>query len=328
MNLKSIFSFLIVAINFDAIFGRLSCNYVVLPSGYTCNLTINNPFGLNIFVNINGTHVSGYTDSDVLRVVRAAGSNTPNIPSIICSKFMNVEHIELQSITIFNVDDYSFAGCTALTFLTLAGNFVSTIHENAFQRNVNLHTLYLLRNQLTTLPENVFQHQQKLNTLWLDSNGFDDFPLQIFWPLTGLVNLDIGFNQFRTITPDWFKYLQNLRSLNIQYNLISDFPKNAFNELKSLNSFLSSGNSLTTIRADSFGFLPNLVFADVTFNAINAIDENFINNTDISRIDMRGNFCANKDIFDPSISRDIMRADLRECFNNFQTTMSGLSKGI
>ncbi|KAL7043529.1 hypothetical protein ACKWTF_001559 [Chironomus riparius] len=254
MNLKSIFSFLIFAINFDAIFGRLSCNYVVLPSGYTCNLTINNPFGLNIFVNINGTHVSGYTDSDVLRVVRAAGSNTPNIPSIICSKFMNVEHIELQSITIFNVDDYSFAGCTALTFLTLAGNFVSTIHENAFQRNLNLHTLYLLRNQLTTLPENVFQHQQKLNTL--------------------------------------------------------------------------CGNSLTTIRADSFGFLPNLVFADVTFNAINAIDENFINNTDISRIDMRGNFCANKDIFDPSISRDIMRADLRECFNNFQTTMSGLSEGI
>lgn len=323
MNSKVMLTIFILAINFNLIFGQISCNYNVTVFGYTCDLVINNPNGLNNFASIGGVHVPGHLDSDVIRIMTTSGSISTNIPSIICSKFKNIQWMYLQSIGIRRIDDYSFIDCTAMRLLDFRFNEISFVHEKAFNRNLNLLYLYFHNNQLTTLPENVFQNLQRLEILWFDYNNIADLPPKIFRPLTSLNSLDFKSNQLRSIRPEWFELLPSMKYLYMASNFIADIPKNAFVNLKNLDSFSVASNNIKMIHADSFGFLPNLKYINVDNNQVNAVDENLIDYTGVSRVNMLGNFCANKDISDSSISRDYMRAEMRECFNNYERSMSG-----
>jgi len=326
MNLNIWVSIFIFVVNYQTIYGQvLSCSFRTDSYyGYTCVLTIQNPNGLNNFTGISGTHLTGKSNRDVQCITRSSGSNTTNIPSIICEKFKYVTRIYLQSIGIQIVDEYSFKSCKNLLYLSLAGNKITKFDEKSFSEKLELQTLHLNNNQLTTLPANVFANQQKLKELWLYGNRITDLPENIFHSLTNLTILDMDNNQIKNLSSEWFKNLQTLIFLYLNSNQIEELPKNVFSPLEKTTLITLRMNELKVIHSDSFGISPNLTDVYFENNQINAIDERFIDNIGLHWLDMRSNSCANDFIFDSSASRQSMRNTLQTCFNNYKALYPGM----
>lgn len=323
MNSKFLLAIIVVVSNINLIYGQLSCSYNTTYFGYTCFLSINNPSGLNNFASIGGTHLPGYSDTDVKKVEGVSGSNTANVPSIICQKFSNSLEIDLRGLYIQRVDDYSFNDCTKIVNINLYINQITSVSANAFSRNLDLEYIYLLFNQLTSLTENVFLNQNKLLWLSLWNNRISDPPKYLFKGLINLHTLWLENNQIRNIKVEWFETLQKLDQLILDGNYITDIPKNAFNKLTNIRLISLLGNNLKMIHADSFGFLPKFESLNFRDNQINAIDENIVNYTILNNINLIGNLCANRQITDNSVSRYYMRAEMGQCFINYENAMSG-----
>lgn len=316
----------IFVLKFSLIFSQsenLKCHYHSGSFGYTCVLEINNPNGLNNFVSINGVHLPGFSDQDVVSLGIYEIANSPNIPAIICQKFQNIRNFDLDKSTFQRIDDYSFSDCTLLTRLNLQESEFNTISERAFVRNVALYELHMNHNQITMLPENLFQNQINIDFMFFGSNRITDLPKNLFRNVSKLRHWDFRFNQIRNLRNEWFENLQNVQFVYLHYNNIADLPRNIFNRLTSVQLISLYGNYLKTIHADSFGFLPTLSRLDLFFNQINAIDENLIDNTGINLIDLTGNLCANRHVYDPSATRALMRSELVQCIINYDSIISG-----
>jgi len=316
---------LIILVNLRSSLGQfLSCSYRNNDSGgYTCDLTIQNPNGLNNFASIGGTHMTGKSNNDVRRVVRAAGSNTTNIPSIICEKFQSSIYIELYEIGIQMIDEKAFKNCKELLYLYLSGNRITKIDEKAFVENLELNSLHLYRNQLSALSENVFKNQHKLTYLALYSNRLSDLPKNIFNSLQILNTLDLENNQLKNPRVEWFLPLGNLQTLWLDGNQIEELSRNIFMPLKKLNLIYLHNNKLKVIHSDPFRGVSNLKQIRIENNQIEAIDEKFIDNTGVQSLDIRSNLCVNQNIFDNSTSRISMRLALQSCFKKFDDLLPG-----
>lgn len=316
----SILSLLIFS-GFDVTFAQtpvLTCNYTIISQKYTCVLTIQNPNGLNNILTICGVHLPGKTDLDVLSVIKQPPCNTAIIPSILCNKFKNLQDLDLIACGIKKVDELALKGCTKLSYMMLVSNAITEVHEKAFFNNLEFKHLSLAYNQLTTLPENVFINQRKLEGLFLVGNKISDLPNNIFKSLTSVTMLTLGSNQIKTLRPEWFIGLDNLPYLHLITNLIEELPKNIFAPLKNLGFLGLSGNSLKVINSDAFSFHPKLNMMFLKDNQISAVDRRLLNVTGLTQVDMRNNVCANKIITDETVTKDIMRADLKNCFDNFK----------
>ncbi|KAL7043457.1 hypothetical protein ACKWTF_001515 [Chironomus riparius] len=297
----------------------LNCSYRNNDTlGYTCDLTINNPNEFNNLTEISGLHMTGMTDGDVQRILSVTGSNSTNIPTIICEQFINVTRIELLSMGIQRIDESSFKNCKMLNYLDLKSNRITIIDEKSFIENTELQTLYLLSNQLSILPKNVFLNQQKLQKLWLNFNRLSNPPKNVFDPLKGLTELDWRGNGIRNLSVEWFEKLESLTSLHFRSNLIEELPKNVFSSLKKMTSLNIDANRLKIIHADSFGVLPSFTQINLSYNQIYAVDEKFIDKTGLKLIAIGYNLCVNSTIFDNTATRDEMRYSLQYCFNNYQ----------
>lgn len=307
--------------HFNKINGHiLVCNYRNdINSAYTCDLTIKNPNGWNNFSEISGAHMIGQNNDDTLHIYRFAGSNTPNVPSIICKTFQYATLINLQQTEMKFIDKDSFKGCSKVSTLNLKDNKITKIDESSFVTNFELEILFLQNNQLTTLPENIFMNQQNLISLHLYGNEINDLPENIFNSLTNLEELDIGHNQIQNLKVKWFENLYELNLLLLDTNHIEELPKNIFSSLKALEIIWINNNRLKVIHADSIGFLTNLTDVYLSNNEINAINEEFIANTGVQRLDMSGNECASEFIEDNSISIEVMKKSLESCFDNYKT---------
>lgn len=323
-----VFYFLIFA-NFQVIYGQneyLGCNYQIFNSQYTCMLTIYNPNGLNNFQRIGGTHMILRNDSDVISIWRQSGSNTKNIPSILCNTFRNAQIMYLHQIGIESIDDYSFANCSKLGYVNVNDNKVFHIAENAFQWNSYIGGLELKNNQIKSLGENTFVNLQSLKYLWISSNNITDLPSGIFSHLKSLESLTLGNNQISILKPEWFEILEIIEELDLSSNRIEQIPRNTFSSMKILRVITLDNNKLKVIRSDSFSMHPELRFLELQFNQIDAIDENIIYNTAAREIYMEGNLCANLTVYDNTTSREIFRYYLGRCFYNFNQLPVGESK--
>lgn len=174
------------------------CYYDYLSEylGYTCNLRIYNPNGLNNFIEINGTHMAGMTNNDVKVISEAHGSVSKNFPSIICSQFKNIQYILMAGTQIQRLDDYSFESCKNVTQI------------NFFRSNI------------TQLSEKTFESNENLVELQLDGNMLEELPPNIFSPLKNLGLLSMRSNNLKFISSDAFSLHQKLEALDFSYNQI------------------------------------------------------------------------------------------------------------
>ncbi|KAJ6630884.1 Leucine-rich repeat-containing protein 15, partial [Pseudolycoriella hygida] len=274
----------------------LSCVYSSFGDSYRCELTINNPNGLNNFTEIDGIHLTGFTDEDVDTIYRRVGVST-NVPQIICDTFSNIRDFELFSIGITEVDDNAFRGCSRITTLYLSYNSITSISENAFATLRDVTYMNFAQNLLTTLPENVFANQQNLTFLHLSGNRITELPSDVFRPLENLLTLSLGYSNLTAINSEWFSNLhlldlldlsgnrialspttfnglEQLSQLYIGNNAISEIPVGTFAPLSNLRALDFYGNSLSHVREDSFSDLQRLTVLDLAYNQIREIDDN------------------------------------------------------
>ncbi|XP_070494579.1 leucine-rich repeat-containing protein 15-like [Chironomus tepperi] len=319
---KKMLKFLVLLLNFSLIFGQnaaISCRFSSQGTNYNCNLSINNPNGLNNFTQINGTHLEGRSDEDVVGVLPEAGSSSINIPSIICSRFRNIRTVVLTNIGLQRVNRNSFNNCKMLSGLYLNDNRINFIESGSFGENPELLNLWIYSNELTTLPENLFFNQSKLLDLDLTENRIADLPANIFRPLTNLQELYLYANQITNIRPQWFDSLENLQFLFLNENQIEELPENAFKGLKNLEVFGLDDNNLKVIHSESFGIHPKLNVIYLMRNQIYAVDELLFNNTEmLNYLFFTGNVCADVDINDALDNREHMMNILEPCFENYR----------
>ncbi|KAL7043443.1 hypothetical protein ACKWTF_001505 [Chironomus riparius] len=310
---------LLVLLNFRSSLGQfLSCSYRNNDTyGYTCDLTIQNPNGLNNFVSIGGTHLTGKTNNDVRRVLRVFGSNTTNVPSIICDKFQSVTRINMDYIGIQTIDEKAFENCKKLQILNLSTNRITKVDEKAFTENLELIDLDFFYNQLSELSENLFKNQKKLTRLSLYSNKLSDLPKKIFNSFQNLISLNLGGNELKYPRVEWFLSLGSLQTLYLRINQIEQLPRNIFMPLKNMESIYLENNNIKVINSDPFRGLYNLKTVFLSDNKIEAIDERFIDNTGVDTLIVPRNICVHSNIFDNSTSRISMRLTLQDCFENF-----------
>ena len=153
MNEKVLVLVLIFTMKFYIILGQnevISCRYFVSSNNYACDLTIKNTNGWNNFTEIAGTHLINKTNEDIRSVSRVSGSSTKNVPSIICYTFEFTTRMELKSIGIEHISEYSFQNCKKLIYVGLGSNNITQIDGKSFNENLELKTLYLSSNQLST----------------------------------------------------------------------------------------------------------------------------------------------------------------------------------
>lgn len=323
MEVKILIFVILLSQNSLAQYEILNCDFIIRDGNYSCELKIYNPSGQNNFQRINGSHLNGKTDDDVLTINVKLESFTINAPSIICETFKNVRQFFFRQIGLQRIDENSFKACKALTHLFIEMNSIAEIHENAFKDNSELNLLYLGYNRLSKLPENVFMSQQKLTTLYLEDNEFSDFPDKLFHPLQSLRMLTLERNQISVIKSEWFEKLASLEYLYLFANKIEELPVNVFSSLLKITGLYLFYNNLSVIHSNSFSFHPELGDVYLYDNQIKAIDERFIDNTGVKLINLERNLCADKSIRDPTVSREAMRAVLKTCFENYKNLFPG-----
>jgi Leucine-rich repeat (LRR) protein len=216
----------------------ISCLYYQNPEyGYTCNLIIFNTVGFDNFESINGTHLEGKTDADVLAVVIFDGE-TANIPRILCNRFKNVEHIDLEISFITTLTEDNFVECPNLVHLNLWQNYITEVPENIFRNNPRLRYVDFDLNRLTNISENTFAHLSDLEILVLRNNAFgENIPAGTFRNLRNLTNLYLDGCRITELKVEWFTDLVSLRYLELFYNLIRGKNLIKFKRIKFIQSF-------------------------------------------------------------------------------------------
>ena len=214
-----VFAILFVAgFHYGSALERLECHYYTEDYDYTCRLHITNTNGLDTFTSIDGTHLTGFGNADVVRVVRDVASYTTRLPSIICNTFPNLASLDFHNDFISSIDDNALRGCTNLHMLSLSFNNIATLSTNAFRYNTGLWMLYLDNNRLTELPRTL-----------LSSEEF-------------LISLNLNGNLLSTIHFDSFGDHPNLSYLSLSRNTITAFDERIVN-YSNLYSLEFTGNS-------------------------------------------------------------------------------------
>lgn len=216
----------------------VNCDYIFESSDNTCKMSINNPNGLNNFTEISGTHLTGYTNADVIFIytVTDIGCTSSNIPRIILNTFPNVERVYVTNCGVTGIDDETFAGCSQITWLELGLNNIKSISANAFITLPNLIGIQIPFNPLSTISEYVFARQANLKVLNLrGGDSFKNLQPRLFQSLVNLRDLELSGAGLHSIGP-WFvgNVLKNLDTLSLASNHLIDIPLGAFASLQNL----------------------------------------------------------------------------------------------
>lgn len=209
--------------NLHTTFGQgLSCTYSNnYEFGYSCIISILNPNGFNNFTTISGTHLAGKSDYDVQYIIRTIGSNTLNVPSIICNKFPNTKIIIFDGIRIQRIDENTFDSCKNLTRLWLHRNNIPDLPENIFAPLVNLQDLALSENTISNISVELFKNLPNLEFLYLHNNRIEELPRNAFSSLKKLEIIYLNENGLKIIHSDSFGTLPNLKFISLYVNQIN-----------------------------------------------------------------------------------------------------------
>jgi len=313
LNLKLFTLFLLISvINLD-IASSFKCNFVertqASAKAYTCLASLDST--------VREHHLANKNDEDVLKVEFELDS-TDNSPIMtdadfsFCKKYPKLQKMFLKKVK--SVDKNFLQQCRNLESFTILRTETKLIPALLFSQNLKLKTLDLSKNTITTVNENAFIHNKELIYLSLDENKISTLQPNTFKPLTKITYLGLRGNKIKSLNQLWFETLSNLKYLDLGANGITDLPKNIFSHLGNLRKLYLDNNKLTTIHSDSFGAGRELSEIHLDYNKINSIDEKIVDNTPVQRFAFDGAVCTKK----KSIKRDTMKADLKDCFTNYQ----------
>ncbi|XP_006820699.2 uncharacterized protein LOC102804019 [Saccoglossus kowalevskii] len=207
-----------------------------------------------------------YTDNNLLRDVPKALTKLHNLLYLDLSynkipqvnfdqtfqslKTLDVLNLAGNTISTIHNDDFIGFNGTKLLRLDLSHNNLQTVNQEAFHPFMNIHTLDLSGTLLTPsyVGEVLYGLQNvQLQELILREIGWQQLTQNTFQAMTNstLCVLDLSQNYLSIITAHLLP-LPNLRQLNLAYNSIGVIHSGAFDNLMSLTILNLTANYLTT----------------------------------------------------------------------------------
>ncbi|XP_070508952.1 uncharacterized protein [Chironomus tepperi] len=253
-----------------------------------------------------------------LVILNLYGNNISEIPENLLSANHELTEVNIIHNAMTTLPEKLFENQAELQWLNLRVNKINFLPSKIFKPLQKLHILNLGANKLQNIDSAWFESLGYLKELYLDENQISQFNPDIFRPLQSLEGLDLGFNQFKSLRYDQFKHLKSLKSLSLGANELPDLPKKIFLPLRNLEKLWLYGNQLSIVSSEWFGVHSYLVKLDFFYNKISAVDQRLIDNSPIAEVDMEGNECNDQTFED----RDVMKANMTQCFENFKQQYS------
>lgn len=288
-------------------------------SGYLCKLDLD--IKGDRVDNIGGNHENGEKSSEVniIMVLKEFYTYLTSFPDAFCSRFENLEIIDMSGAQIETIEENSLEKCKELRILQFYINNIKEVPENLLTKNKKLLKLYITYNSITTLPENLLSGLSNLEILDLSYNHLMSIPSGILRDLRSLKELSLEGNQIKILEAGLFEDLENLEKLSLAHNSISELPMSIFSNLVNLKELMLQQNDLTVIHAESFPQEAKIDLVVLSKNKIDAIDEYFIDNCGISKLKMGGNICDRTAV----IGKKDLKKKLRKCFKNYDIIVQG-----
>lgn len=319
-----------------------SCRYYIDAShGYSCQLSdINYRSETDVLV-IDGTHMAGKRDTDVLYLF-SENTVIRFIPPVIFTKFSRLTRLHLVNVGL-SLNVRSFKNATSLKVIDIPWNQVTSIPADTFRSCVNLEEIYLYNNKLQTLDKNAFVGLSKLWRLDLGANLITEIQTELLHPLTNLTILMLMKNNIITIQPNAFQSLHKLWYLNLDGSELTEVNSVMLAPLVNLEQLYLHNNAITTIHPSAFRTLTKLSILSLENNVLNKLDSTiftpihnlkilFINKnfiigiqpnlftilTKLESLDATENYCIDRN-FDKisNLSNEVL-PQFAACFANYQ----------
>ncbi|KAG5676411.1 hypothetical protein PVAND_006249 [Polypedilum vanderplanki] len=146
---------------------RICRYYLDYMDRYTC--VIDNVDG--VLTSISGTHISSLlTDANVTRVY-FKNSFLSRIPSVLFSKFPNLEFLSVANCSLGMITNATIPSCGNLAYLDARYNDIFHVSSGAFRNCKNLQIIDFTGNPIDVLDTNIFIVDPSLKKVILNGNG-------------------------------------------------------------------------------------------------------------------------------------------------------------
>lgn len=215
----------------------LNCTFKIYSiDGYNCRVTdlkVDDQF--TAITDIKGDHIPRHGNSNV-NVLYITSGCMKYFPSSISTYFTNLKKIEVVGSALKYIKQTSFAGLNLLRRIDITNTLLSTIEEDAFNRDhKQLDTLILSYNKIHFFQEETFDELVNLEKLWLSENQLETLPTNLFAKNLKLKHIKLDGNRLRIIDAKFLNSLQHLEIISFERNFCTtkDFPRDlSLDELK------------------------------------------------------------------------------------------------
>lgn len=155
----------------------------------------------------------------------------------------DVQILRLSRNHISIIENEALFSLHNLEHLDLNHNSIYNLLENTFNKNLKLRILNLSYNRLKSLQKNVFLHLTNLEELLLNGNEISAFSNDLIAQNQELITLDLSENRIAQLDQSLFSNLKHLRFLNLHSNLLKHFSQHLFYSNKpSISSIIIGQN--------------------------------------------------------------------------------------
>ncbi|XP_052765030.1 toll-like receptor 2 [Mya arenaria] len=192
--------------------------------------------------------------------------------------FPNLRNLNVAKNFISKIEEKSWKCFKKLKYLNLSDNKIQVFEINSIGDLVSLETLDLSNNWINS-KEGIIpgKYPPQLRYLDLSANQLVPFMPKICDQSSndtiGITKLNLKYNHISVLTPDYTKCLRNLTELQLSKNAIKEIMNNAFAHFPKLS----------------------ILHMDRQIHGLKNVSENAFNITDLTELDLRGNFLTFKD---------------------------------
>ncbi|XP_061721113.1 chaoptin-like [Cydia pomonella] len=231
-----------------------------------------------------------------------------------------VEEIYLQYNKLQYITDKTFLDLSDLRLLTLKGNNLIKIENNAFRNLRNLLKIDISANQEVVFNSSMFSGLQSLSVVLLCNitsrfnlgdivntsiAGFDlsfcnitDINYVLVNPIITLERLKLASNKISSINKSSFQKLRQLSWIDVSYNQISIIQPGSFSDNEDLSVLDLSCNLLSSLMFGVFDGLVNLNTLDLSSNLLHSFSASIFHNTPRVRlVYLENNLIENLDFY-------------------------------
>lgn len=322
------------------------CNFFLHSYwGYSCEFESISYLDQSEEFIIDGLHVEGFYDADVLTVFTTF-ANMSYIPKELLPKFGNIANLlvsqsrmesidgafglcdKLEIMTFYRnnlrrIESRTFEMCKNLRSLDFGENQIAVVPVDAFEGITKLESLGLYNNPITVLDPGTFDKLVNIELLWLLDLDVPEMPPQLLRNLKKLKRFQFGTKAIQSVNrirTGSFKSLPALEYVQVMSpnGEVMEIEPAAFEDLESLGRLDLYSNAIQRLNSDAFVNVINLLALNIQYNQITEVERSFFSNfPKLVEVLTQENLCVNENYYIESPLDVEFLLDFEECFSKY-----------